>query len=153
MVRTKSSSAHGTTKEKGEMRGRSLCSKRRGGTGRFFKWRGVNWKKSSKLGTHLFMLAVMHCRVWVITTIEFWFLISSLSSLLSAQHSAYSWLDDLRTMSMHIKCLSPHITNISPAKSAKPRISTWNNLPCIKVQKARFERRWDIQKRNITINN
>lgn len=37
----------------------------------FFKRRGVNWKKSSKLGTHLFMPAVMHCHVWVITTIDF----------------------------------------------------------------------------------
>lgn len=45
--------------------------KKRRKEGDFLKRRGVNWKKSSKLGTHLFMLAVMHCHVWVITTIDF----------------------------------------------------------------------------------
>lgn len=37
-------------------------------------------------GTHLFMSAMMHCHLWVITTIDF----SFLSPVLSIQHRAYS---------------------------------------------------------------
>lgn len=56
-------------KRKGEMKGR--IQKEGAERGRFLKRRGVNWKKSSKLGTRLFMPAVIHCHVWVITTIDF----------------------------------------------------------------------------------
>lgn len=70
---------------------------------------------------------MMHCHVWVITTIDFSlsvipFIYTAQSLQLEGRHESYLYTHQVPF---------PHIINISPAKSAKPSISTSNKLLCI----------------------
>lgn len=66
------------------------------------------------------MPAVMHCHVCVITAVDFSlfvipFICTAQSLQLFGRYESYLYAHQVPF---------PHVTNISPAKSAKPRIST-----------------------------
>lgn len=72
------------------------------------------------------MPTMMHCHVWVTAAIDFSF--SAISFIYTAQ--------SLQLVGRYVSYLYthqgpfPHIINISPAKSAKPSLSTSNKLLC-----------------------
>lgn len=68
---------------------------------------------------------MMYCHLWVITTIS--------SSVIPFIYTAQSLqlVGRFETYLYTHQVPFPHIINISPSKSAKPSISTSNNLLCI----------------------
>lgn len=75
LARTKSSSAHSTTKDTREIKGKSLSwrrkKKKEAERREKIKKEGSEPEERKGLGTHLFMSTMMHCHLWVITTIDF----------------------------------------------------------------------------------
>lgn len=82
------------------------------------KKEGVNQRKGGGLGTHLFMSTMMHCHLWVITTIDssfcHLFIYTAQSLQLVGRYESYLYSHQVPF---------PLIINISPAKSAKPSIN------------------------------
>lgn len=100
LARTKSSSAHGTTKDERNKRKEPQPKKRRRKGGKIKK---EGSKLEGKEGARNTSFHVNHDALSSVGYNNHWFL--PLSFLLSIQHRAYSWLEVTRAISIHIKCL------------------------------------------------